>query len=355
MTHKYVNNLLAAFFVFILLMPACKSPTEKAPDVSAISVNLLSQRLDIDMYAIDTNHIGNGLQQLEKKYPDFLDFYLDTIMAFAVNRNFADTAKSIREAVHEYITYKDYVHLEDTIRKYYPDTKETDQELSEAFKYLKHYFPTYHEPRIIYINDILLGRTSFFVDTSIACVCLDMFLGPQFPYYASVGIPDYMGSHLRPNYIPVSLFTAFYENINKFMPDDRPLLDLMIQRGKQKYFLHELLPNTPDSVLFGFTGNQVNWCNKNEAQLYNYFIQQNLLYSKEQKNILPYVYDGPFAKGIGSPIDPGKPTPGNVGTWLGYKIVSAYMAQHRTRTLSELLDLKIEPAQFLDAAKYKPK
>ena len=355
MFSKNLRQLAFLLLPFLAILSSCGNKGEKIPDVSGINVDLHSQRLDLDLYAIDTTHIGAGLQQLEQQYPDFLDFYLDTVMLFDIHHDFSDTAKNMREVMHEYLTFKDYVNLEDTIKKYYPDTKDIDLELTQAFRYMKYYFPTYKEPKVIYLDDILHNRPAFFIDTSIACVCLDMFLGPQFPFYKSVGIPDYMAPHLRKNYIPVSLFTSFYENINPFMPDDRPLLDLMIQRGKLKYFLHKILPATPDSVLFGFTGNQINWCTKNEAQVYNFFIQQNLLYSKEEKAIMTYVYDGPFAKGIGSPTDEGKPTPGNIGTWLGYRIVCAYIAQHPKTSLTDLLNMKIEPALFLDAAYYKPR
>ncbi len=341
--------------IIVLCSIGCHDAAIKEPDVSGVKVDLQTQRFDLDIYAIDTNHIGEGLSKLKPKYPDFLDFFLDTVMGFGLHGNYNDTATGVRVAMHEYLCYKDYVHLQDTIRKCYQDTKETDAALAEGFRYFKYYFPNIQVPKIIYLNWLLSNHPTFLVDQHTYCISLDMFLGAQFPYYASVGIPDYLAPHLNKKYIPVAMFTEVYQSSHRFVPDDRPLLDLMIQRGKEQYFLHKILPHTPDSVLFGFTQLQVDWCAKSEAQLYNYFIQQNLLYNKEERVVMPYVVDGPFAKGIGAATDPGHPSPGNVGTWLGYKIVSAYMAQYPDKTLKDLLELRTDPARFLDSARYKPR
>ena len=355
MHKKTLTTLIFSAITILLTLTGCGNNPEKSVDISGIKVNLQTYRLDQEMYAIDTNHIADGLQKLNQKYPDFFNFFLDEVLNFGVRGNFVDTNSGIRESVHEYLTYHDFRDLQDTIRKCYPDTKEVDAELEKAFRYMKYYFPNGKTPRIFYINRILLKRPALCVDSTISCICLDMFLGPQFPYYASVGVPSYLAPHLRKSYIPVALFTEIYQCTFRFLADDRPLLDLMIQRGKEQYFLHKILPETPDSVLFGFTQNQVEWCNRNEELLYNFFIQQNLLFNKNEKTIIPYVFDGPFAVGIGSATDPGKPTPGNIGTWMGYKIVAAYMQQSPKTTLAELLADRPDPSKFLETARYKPK
>jgi len=358
------KRFLLPLFAALLFAWGCNNSTsEKTPDTSAIKVTLQTYRLDEDLFNIDTNNIEAGTRALAAKYPDFLNYYLDTIMpmaiptAFYVQGNVTDSsrAKALRDGIHEYLSYKDYRALEDTIRKIYPDTKNLDEQLTQAFKLVKNYFPAFHVPRIFYLNFILSNHAAFVVDSNTACVSLDMFLGPQYPYYASVGIPDYMAAHLRPAYLPVSLMTAVYESYHPMQTEDRNLLDQMIQKGKEKYFIHKVMPSLPDSVLFGFTGTQVNWCNMNEANLYNFFVQQNLLYNKDVTHIVPYLTDGPFAKGIGSATDPGHPTPGNVGTWLGYRIVRNYMEQNQAVSLGDLVNKQQDAARFLEDARYKPK
>ncbi len=364
MLSKYnAQNRVArmVLLVVLLLLPAgfflqsCGSKGDGAPDISNIKVKLETHRFDLDIYSIDTNRLVDGLQKLRPKYPDFLDFFLDSIMLFNIHGNYSDTTQGIIVALHEYLSHKDFVGLEDTIKKNFPDTKATDEQLANGFRYMKHYLPGVPVPRVFYLNHVLLNISAFCVDTNTACICLDMFLGGQYPFYASVGIPAYMAPHHEKAYIPVALFRDIYQTTYHYNADDRTLLDRMIQRGKEQYFLHKIMPGTPDSVLFGFHGNQVEWCNKNEASLYNFFIQQNLLYNKEERAVGTYVIDGPYAKNIGSATDEGNPTPGNVGTWLGYKIVSSFMAQYPSIALKDLLSQHNDPAHFLDSAKYKPR
>ena len=349
------------FLLFAVIVAAaitsCGNNNTKAPDTSAIKLSIQTYRFDQDIHRVDTNHIADGLQRLNGKYPDFAVFFTDTLlpMVLGISQDPKDAASAISDDLHLYLTNKDYVLLQDTIDQKFPDTKKIDEELTDGFKIMKLYLPEIPVPRIYYINYILSKHPSFLADPNTACISLDMFLGPQYPYYASVGVPDYLAPHLRSNYIPVSLFSTIYNAYHPFATDDKTLLDQMIQRGKEQYFLHKMLPAHADSVLFGFTQNQVNWCTNNEASLYNFFIQQNLLFNKEEMRIVSYVNDGPFAKGIGSPTDPGKPTPGNVGSWLGYKIVSSYMAQYPKTTLKELISQHSDAARFLDSAKYKPR
>jgi hypothetical protein len=348
---RYLRFCVVILVVFI---SSCGN-RDNIPDVSKINVSLKTYRFDKDLYAIDTNHIADGLKKLQVKYPDFLNYYLDTLREFNIHGNFNDTVTGIKEYLKLVLTFKDYVNLQDTIKKYYPDNKEIDKELTNGFRFLKYYFPDATVPRIMYLNLGLSMWSAFPVDKNTFCVCLDKFLGDQFPFYKSIQVPDYMLPHFRTSAVPVEVFRAYYMSDHPFETDDRTLLDLIIQRGKEQYFLHKVLPRTPDSVLFGFKQMQLDWCGKNEAYLYNFFIHQNLLYSKDGHNIMPYVNEGPFAKGLESPDAPVKYTPGNIGMWLGYRIVCAYMEQNPKTTLPELVKQKTDPAKFLDAAKYRPK
>ena len=339
----------------LLALCSCNNSGEKIPDVSNIKISLQTSRFDIDFSAIDTNHIGQGLQQLYAKYPGFLNYYLDTFMACGINRNYSDTARNIKDSLKPYLVLKDFVNLENTVREHYPNTKDIDQLLSDGFRYMKYYFPGYFVTNILYINTYLAGNwPTFPLDSTTLCVGIDWFLGDQFPHYASVGALPYMVAHRRKSYIPVSVFNVVYKTIHPFNTNDKTLLDLMIQRGKEQYFLHKILPHTPDSVLFGFPQRKLNWCAENEGLIYNFFIHQGLLYNKEPQNIMPYINDGPFAVNMPVP-DPANNTPGNIGTWLGYKIVCAYMAQNPAMTLQQLSDQLPDAPRFLDAARYRPK
>ncbi len=350
-----MRYVLVTILSVSLFVTGCNTNTEYIPDVSKIKVTLDVRRFDKDLYALDTNHIGAGLQQLQGKYPDFLNYFLDTAMAYGIHGNYNDTVKGIREGLKPFLTYKDFKALEDSIMAHYPDTKVTDAELTEGFRFMKFYLPDYNIPKIIYLNLGLSNWPTFPIDKTTACIDLDMFLGDEFPYHQYIGVPNYMLSHTRTSYIPVSLFSSIYKGMHPFNTEDKDLLNLMIQRGKEQYFLHKVLPHKSDTVLFGFTTRQVDWCGKNEALIFNFLVHENLLYDKQLHDIQPFINEGPFARGLESVTDTVRKSPGNVGAWLGYKMVCAYMAQHPKKTLAELLMEPIDGMRFLEESKFRPK
>lgn len=350
---KKVTTSLAV--VCLLFFQSCKNESEYVPDTSTIKIELNTSRFDKDLYALDTNKIGEGLKKLNEKYPDFLNYFLDTIMAYGINGNYNDTVTGIREGLKPFLVFKDFKELQNAIDIKYPNTQKTDEQLISGFKLFKYYYPNVAIPKILYLNMGLSNWPSFPVDNTTFCIGLDMFLGDDFKHYRSIGVHEYMNAHLRPSYIPVSVFGAIYKGMHPLKMAEKNLLDLMIQKGKEQYFLHKLLPSIPDSTLFGYKQKQVEWCNNNEALIYNFFIQNQLLYSKEAQNIMPYITDGPFARGLEPVSVVEKSTPGSVGVWLGYRIVAAFMANNKSVSLKQLTDQQLVAEKFLEMANYKPR
>ena len=333
--------------VFILTQAGCGN-REQHPDVSDIHIELQTRRLDRDLAYLDTNYIGQGLQQLKEIYPDFLDFYLDTLMGFGVHGNYQDTATGIKYGLKPFLTHKDIRGLFDTVMKHYSDTKKVEQDMMKGFQYLKHYDTGYAVPKIVYFISGLRQWSVITLDTTLLGIGLDMYLGEQYPFYHAVQIPQYVINKCKPEYIPVNVFQAIYRNKHPFIMEERNLLNMMIQRGKEQYYLSRILPETPDSLKFGFTQAQLNWCEASEGSIYNFFITQNLLYEKSPNKVLRYVMDGPTSAGM--PPE----SPGNIGSWLGYKIIMAYVETHPGITLEELLALN-DAQKILQGSKYKPK
>ncbi|RYD55452.1 MAG: hypothetical protein EOP56_16215 [Sphingobacteriales bacterium] len=328
---------------------SCGGEQADKPNVEDVNVKIDSRRLDKDLYSIDTNNVAAGLQQLSAKYPDFLNFYLDTLLGFGINGNFADTAGPVKFGVRGFITFKDYRGLYDTVIKHYPDTKGIDEELADGFKYTKHYFPAYKEPKVIYLISGLNNWGAFTYGDNILGIGLDMFLGQGYPFYQSVGIPAYMGQKLNRNYLPVAAFRAIHQNRFPFQPEEKSLLDMMIVRGKEMYFIDKVLPDVPKATKLAFTEAQLKWCEENEGMIYNFFVRENLLYNKEWQRVLRFVNDGPTSAGMPAQ------SPGNVGSWVGWQIVDAYVKQNPNITLQQLLETEIDGQAFLQKSKYKPR
>lgn len=322
---------------------------DKTPDVSDITVELESQRLDKDLYALDTNNLGAGLAALHSKYPEFLNFYLDTIMGFSINGNYTDSNPGVQKGLKTFLTHKDYRGVFDTVMARYPDETKINETLTKGFKYVKHYFPGYNEPRIIYLVSGLNNYGALTYDEDVLGIGLDMFLGAEYPYYKSVGIPEYFSRQLNENYIPVAVMRTVYRQDHPFTIDGKVLLDMMIQSGKEMYYLGKVLPFTEEHVRLAYTPQQLQWCEENEAMVYDFFVRKELFYENNLQKVVRYVMDGPSATGM--PAE----SPGNIGAWMGLQIVEAYMKEHPDMTLQQLADAPIDAQRFLLESKYKPR
>lgn len=323
--------------------------SSSTPDVSDIDVKLNTRRLDKDLYSVDTNNIAQGLVALKQKYPDFLDFYLDTLMGFGVNGNYTNDNAAIEKGLKTFLTHKDYRGVFDSVLAKYPDTKETEEQLEKGFKYMKHYFPSFKVPEIIYVTSGLNNYGAFTYGEDVLAIGLDMFLGKDYPFYKAVGIPDYFYRQLETKYIPVASFRTIHREKHPFIIEGKILLDMMIQSGKEMYFITKVLPFLDEKVVFAYTDEQIKWCRKNEAMVYDFFVRQELLYENNVQKVVRYVMDGPSATGM--PAE----SPGNVGSWLGLQIVKAYAEKHSDMSLKDLLDQPINAQRFLQESKYKPK
>jgi hypothetical protein len=334
-----------AFFLLILLA-ACKGGTD-APDVSDIKARLSVRRYDQDLFAVDTNHIAEGLTRLKQKYPDFQDFYLDTLLGIPVNGQYDESSPAIREGVHALLTHHDYRGVFDSVKAHFPDTREVEDRLLKGYRYYRHYFPTAPEEKKVVFFSANLNRYAAITYGDMLGVGLDMYLGPQYPFYRAVEVPQYMTRRLTPQYIPVDAFISIHRDQHPFEAEDRSLLDMMIQKGQEQYFLEKVLPFEPDSVRFGLSSAHLQWCKDNEAQVFNYFASNKLLYETSTLKVLRYVNDGP--RHASMPPE----SPGNVGTYVGYRIFKAWMEKHSDMPLDKAM-ARMEAQKVLQESHYKP-
>jgi hypothetical protein len=66
----------------------------------------------------------------------------------------------------------------------------------------------------------------------------------------------------------------------------RDLLSQMIYKGKMMYFLDKMLPELSMGDKFRFNREQMVWVEENEASVWEYFIEEDLLFSKKESESL---------------------------------------------------------------------
>lgn len=335
-------------FVFLLCSFSACNNDQKAPDVSDVKIPYQSLRLDRDLASLDTNHLADGLNVLHRKYPEFLDFYFQELLGYDVHFPYTDAMPGISRSVRQFLTHPDCKGLVDTVAKHYPNTKSVDESIYKGLQYLRHYDSSYRFNKVIYLTSCLSGSGAFTYGNDIVGVGLDMFLGPQYPNYARVGIAQFLTHNMETKNITPNVFKVIYESHYPLVINDRDLLNILIQKGKEQYFLSKVIPFVSDLVRFGYTSVQMDWCRKNEAQIYNFFVQQKLLYNRDQQKIVRYVIEGPHLSGLP------EQSPAHVGIYTGYKIVEEYMHKHPNTSLRDLAAINDEQ-MILQEAHYNPR
>ncbi len=323
---------------------------DKGPDVSSVKAKITDRRFDLDFAKLDTNRLAGSLTSLSQQYPEFLNFYLDTLLGFGVRGNYNDSSTAVKQSVRILLTNKDYRGVFDSVRTNFPPakTEEITAQIEKGYRYYRHYFPEAPARRALIYFTSNLSRYSAITYENLLGVGLDMYLGESYPFYRAVDIPQYMLRRLRPEYIPTDVFTSVFRDTHPFEMEGRSLLDMMVQRGQEQYFLQKVLPFEPDSIRFGMSAAQLEWCEANQGDLFYYFANHKLLYENDLLKTSRYVTEGPAVQGL--PAE----APGNVGTFIGYKIFSAWMEKHPEMPLPEAL--KPQDAQkLLQESGYKPR
>ncbi|MEO1437732.1 MAG: hypothetical protein AAFV80_19490 [Bacteroidota bacterium] len=333
--------------VVTLCLFGCRDKSKNIPDVSGIEVPLNIIRFDQELFSLDTNNISTALAQMSETYPDFTEVYFGSLLG-AYDKRLAPDGPD--PYIRGFITDRRILKLMDTCQIVYGDFSEQASAFQEAFKFYKYYFPDRETPSVTtYISEYIIG--AFIYGDAKLAVGLDFFLGADYPYeQINPGNPnfsDYLIRSFNKDHLVARTLMPLIEDM--VGPESgTKLLDLMVHQGKKRYLLEQLLPRTPDSVIFEHTEAQMQWLVDNELDMWAFFLDEELLYSSRQKDIRKFVEP--------SPDSPGMPpeAPGNSGTWMGYKIVSAYMDKFPETTLEQLLMLQ-DAQKVLNDSRYRPK
>ena len=117
-------------------------------------------------------------------------------------------------------------------------------------------------------------------------------------------------------------------------PADRSFLAGMIYHGKRLYLEQLLVPEQPAYEILGYSADQWQWAQENEADIWRYFIENELLYSTDTKLYPRFLNKAPFSKFY---LEIDNESPGEIGRYMGFRIVSAFMERYEKTTIDQLI------------------
>lgn len=348
-----MRKLLGGIFCFLFF--SCHTSSD-APDVSGIKVHVEVRRFEKDLFNIDTTHINEGISRLQKLYPQFsIDFFTNVLGLNPDSVLINGSAQS--SFIKTFI--RDYRFMKDTADKVVGSFDKEAKQITQGLKFVKYYFPLYKLPDtvITFIGPIDANfETSFGTQGDIITpeglgIGLQLHMGADFPLYKSAQgmerYPDYLSRTFTPDYIAINCFKNIIDDLYPDNSVGKPLIEQMVEKGKRYYLLDKFLPSTPEYMKICYTEKQMKDAYTNEAVIWDFFLNNELLNNAEQNTIKNYIGESPKTQEFG------EDSPGNIGSFAGWQIVKKYMSKYPKTSLQQLMNT--DPREIYSSAKYKPK
>jgi hypothetical protein len=340
------------FLIVAIVVPfliSCGNSDKNKPDVSDINMEVKIERFDKDFFSIDTNHVSQDLDRLNQKYPSFLPVYFEYMSP--VNFIVQQQGKSYSEAVIEY--FRNIKPLYDSTQKKFASAGDIEKGLENNLRYVKHYFPSFKKPAVITSVESLNPENKeeiygalYFRDTLV--ISLQMFMGKNFSVYDPTQYFDYLGRRFEPNYIVPNCMRAIAQQLYPGNTETGKLIEIMVEKAKQWWLEKKFMPDTPDSLITGFSKSQADFCKKEEGNIWGSVLQNTSdLYTMDQERIQNYIGEGPRT------MDMPEASPGNIGQWIGWQIVKKFEEKNPKMSVPDIL--KTPAGKIFQESKYKPK
>ncbi len=327
-----------AMLLLFLVMGCMSGPPE--PDLTGIEISPEMTRFEQHLFALDTLHLEDGLQTLTQQYPSFSDVFFYQIIADP------RTKEEVTQVVKRFLGDTLVQDLASRVSDRFDDFDAYAEAFESALKYFKYYFPDKPVPDVYTcITGFEVG--AFSIGNDILGVGLEFYLGPDYPHYDPNLFPSYIQQTMDSKYLVAKTMQALIANYLG-EPTGTRLIDYMIRNGIELYIKQQILPDENEEIIHEFTAEQMAWLKGNEAQLWAFLLEQELLYSIEYRNFKKLITPSPNVPNMPPEV------PGRVGNWVGFQIVSAYMQQHPDVTLKDLLLLE-DAQEILAESKYKPR
>jgi len=337
------SRFLVIIFLIVSLpiVLSCRRNQYKI-NTTHIKADIEISRLEIDLFSVSPEEITDKVPFLKRKYGDCLRLFSYVIKSGEVSDS------SFGGNLTGFCTDKLNNEVYNSVIKQYPDVKLITSNLEDAFRHYLWYFPERSVPSVF--TCITGFNNSLIIGDSVLGISLDRYLGCDCEYYPRLEIYNYLAARMNPwNIVPDCMYgwgaTEWDFNTLKYQDDN--LLAEIIHEGKLRYFEKCMLPGLNDTILFGFTADQMKFCRNNEGQMWQYLIENDLLFSKDQIVLRKLIGEAPFTSYFTSE------SPGRAATWLGFRIIESFMAKNKNVSLRDMMD-KADIQDILGEAKYSP-
>jgi len=336
---KWIKNFTAVTAA-IFFSISCENNPLKV-DISKIKLETKIIRFDKELNEARIKGIENNLPALISKYPDFFELYSNHIITIGSVYN-----KDFSNKLNDFFEYEMYEEVNTKISKIFTDTYITklNNQINTAFKYYLYYYPKSEIPNIYSFNGGF--NQSIVIGDKILGIGLDKYLGKDYEGYKRLGFDNYKIQRMYKEQVLSDVIYAFIESEfpNNFTEDN--LISEMLYQGRIMYMLDALLPEETDSLKWNFSNKQLKWLEQSERDMWDYLIDQKILFNSDYMLKKRFTGEGPFTSEFG------KESPAKAAVWIGYRIINSYQKMNET-SIPELMKIS-DSQKILNKAKYNP-
>ncbi len=296
-------------------------------------------RLEQDLFALTGAQDLSAFDNLKEKYPDFFPLFCSEIIGIG-----SDTSNLLPDYMNQFLEDPVILSIKETTDSVYPDLLDIAEDIHLGIDRFENIISRYDTVKLIsYISGF---NQSFVSLPGILGLGLDNYLGANSEYYQQLAIPKYIRQTMDPEFLVVDAVRAWIMSETTAPEAINSLLDHMIHEGKILYLLKESISPKKEYKIFRYSKEQMEFCIENERSMWEFIIENELLYSSDHLLISRMTKEAPFIREFGTE------SPGRVGSWLGFRIVQRYMKRTGT-TASDLIRLE-DSKTILSESKYRP-
>jgi gliding motility-associated lipoprotein GldB len=309
---------------FLLNLPSCGKKNNEEIDISNIEAKTELIRFDQKFYTSGPEDLG----KLKSEFP-----YL-----FPEPNPDSIWTNKMKDG--------DELFLYSSVQNTFGDFSSEKEGLTDLFRHVKYYYPKFKAPKTITILSNVDYNNKVVYADSLLFISLDVYLGKEHEVYQDY--PNY----IKQNFTKDHMLVDVAEQLS--LPILRPsatnsFISRIVQEGKKLYLTAAFLPDLAEAEVIGYNEEQFQWAQISESDIWKYFIQNEMLYSNDPNLSERFIHEAPFSKFY---LEVDKDSPGRIGTWFGWQIVSSFM-ENNNLSLQEMIVTDNE--EIFKRSKYKPK
>ncbi len=321
-------KIIIVFFILISIGQACKQNSE-----ADWKVEIKDPVTQIDMVDISGEYYNPAvsLAEFKQKYPWFQGTVSDA--DFDERRKDQNEIKIYKTAISKI------------------DQKKLKTDLENLFSHVKYYFPQFSIPKVLLYSSALQGvQDPIFYQAKENMLFIDVtgFMGENNPYYQ--GLEMYFQRSMNPQNILPKVSRILAEQFVPFNTNQQKFVDQLIYQGKLMMLQDAFLPNEPDYLKINYTPDQYDWSLANEVNIWDFFVENNLVFSDDARLSERFIQPGPFSKFYTAVDNESSP---QIGIFTGWQICKEFFYHQPDVSVQDFL--KMDAQTIFNKAQYKPK